>query len=267
MEKKRLCWICLKKDHKGDPCALVEFLKKLDRPACGMYDCKLQHSFLLHVETGKSSNNCLSVVSAGMKCLFCGHLNEKSVVEAEDCCEYCGMTWMVQEDLQEAGEGDGKAGPLLSSSEAGSRIITVEPPRLVASGCAPRPVTIPEVTVPSELTMVEGCRAHVQYDTGSQSSLVTSAFVKSLGLTKYGEPCEKLISCGLTGQLLTAFKVHRLHFKVGMRVLTAIVYEVGHIGKLAPPQTSRSWRICSQRGHDVRLGADGPVVTEKWMCC
>ena len=138
---------------------------------------------------------------------------------------------------------------------------------MVASGCAPRPVTIPEVTVPSELTMVEGCRAHVQYDTGSQSSLVTSAFVKSLGLTKYGEPCEKLISCGLTGQLLTAFKVHRLHFKVGMRVLTAIVYEVGHIGKLAPPQTSRSWRICSQRGHEVRRGADGPVVTERWMYC
>ena len=267
MEKKRLCWICLKKDHKGDPCALVEFLKKLDRPACGMYDCKLQHSFLLHVETGKSSNNCLSVVSAGMKCLFWGHLNEKSVIEAKDCCEYCGMTWMVLEALQEAGESDGEAGPLFSSSEAGSRIVTVEPPRPVARGCAPRPVTIPEVTIPSELTMVEGCRAHVQYDTGSQSSLVTSAFVKSLGLTKYGEPCEKLISCGLTGQLLTAFKVHRLHFKVGMRVLTAIIYEVGHIGKLAPPQTSRSCRICSQRGHNVRPGAGGPVVMERWMCC
>ena len=61
------------------------------------------------------------------------------------------MTWMVLEALQ----------------EAGSRIITVELPRPVASGCALRPVTIPEVTVLSELTMVEGCRAHVQYDTGS----------------------------------------------------------------------------------------------------
>ena len=119
-----------------------------------MYDCKLQHSFLLHVETGKSSNNCLSVVSASMKCLFCGHLNEKSVVEAEDCCEYCGMTWMVLEALQEAEESDGKASPLLSSSEAGSRIVTVEPPRPVASGCALRLVTFPEVTVPSKLTMV-----------------------------------------------------------------------------------------------------------------
>ena len=104
----------MKKDHKGDPCTLVEFLKKLDRTACGMYDCKLQHSFLLHVETGKSSNNCLSVVSAGMKCLFCGHLNEKSVVEAEDCCEYCGMTWMVWEALQEAGRVTAR--PVLSSA-------------------------------------------------------------------------------------------------------------------------------------------------------
>ena len=120
--------------------------------------------------------------------------------------------------------------------------------RSVASGCAQRPVTVPEVTVPSELTMVEGRRAHVQNDTGSQSSLVTLSFFKSLGLTKYREPCEKLISCGLTGQLL---KLHRLHFKVKMRVLTAIVYEVGHIGKLAPPQTSRPWRICSRRGGDM----------------
>ena len=93
------------------------------------------------------------------------------------------MTWMVLEALQEAGESDGEAGPLLSSSEAGSRIVTVEPPRLVASGCAPRPVTVPEVTVPRELTMVEGC-AHEQYDTGSQSFIVTSAFVKSLWADK-----------------------------------------------------------------------------------
>ena len=79
-----------------------------------MYDCKLQHSFLLHVETGKSSNNCLSVASAGMKCLFCRHLNEKSVVEAEDYCEYCGMTWMVREALQEAGRVTVR--PVLSSA-------------------------------------------------------------------------------------------------------------------------------------------------------
>ena len=33
------------------------------------------------------------------------------------------------------------------------------------------------------------------------------------------------------------------------------------------PQMSRSWRICSRRGHDARLGVGGPVAKEKWMCC
>ena len=229
-----------------------------------MYDCKLQHSFLLHVETGKSSNNCLSVVSAGMKCLFCKHLNEKSIVEAEDCCEYCVMTWMVLEALQETGESDGEAGPLISSSEDDSRIVTAEPLRPVASGCALRPLTVPEVTVPSEPAMVEGCRAHVQYDMDSQSSLVTSAFIKSLGLTKYGEPCEKLINCELTGQLLTGFKVHRLHFKVRMRVLTAIVYEVGHIGNLAP---SLDVKIFEDLFPKRTRRKAGDRWREKWMCC
>ena len=71
--------------------------------------------------------------------------------------------------------------------------MTVEPPRPVASGCVPMLASVPEVTVPSEVTMIEGSRAHVQYDTGSQTSLVTSSFIKSLGLTKFGRLCEMTI--------------------------------------------------------------------------
>ena len=47
--------------------------------------------------------------------------------------------------------------------------------------------------MPSEVTMIKGSRAHVQYDTGSQTSLVTSSFIKSLGLTKFGRLCEMTI--------------------------------------------------------------------------
>ena len=109
----------------------------------------------------------------------------------------------------------------LPCSSSRADIVTVEPPRSVASGCAPMLASVSEVTVPSEVTMIEGSRAHVQYDTGSQTSLVTSSFIKSLGLTKFGRLCEMTIRCGVISQSVTAMKVHKLHFKVGMRVVAA----------------------------------------------
>ena len=162
-------------------------------------------------------------------------MNDQSFVEKEGCCEYCGMTWMTRAALKELDERYSEAEALLSSVGAEANIITVEPPRMAVGGYEPELTATSEVTVPSEFTTIEGCRAHVQYDTGSQTSLVTSAFVKSLGLTKFGEPCQKLIRCGLTGQSLTALKVHQLHFKVGMRVASTKVFKVHHIGVLGSP--------------------------------
>ena len=128
---------------------------------------------------------------------------------------------------------------LLSSVGTEANIITVEPPMMTASGYEPILTATSEVTVPSEFTSIEGCKAHVQYDTGSQTSLVTSNFIKSLGLSKFGEPCHKLIRCGLTGTTLTALKVHKLHFKVGMRVASAKVFKVDHIGILGSPPSPK----------------------------
>ena len=111
----------------------------------------------------------------------------------------------------------------------------------------------------------------VQYNTGSQTSFVTSAFFKSLGLAKFGEPCQKLIRCGLTGQTLTALKVHQLHFKVGMRAASTKVFEVDHIGVLGSPpsleileemlshRTGGCWSgewACGQGEVDVLLAVD-----------
>ena len=125
--------------------------------------------------------------------------------------------------------------------------------------------------MPSEVIMIDGSRAHVQYDTGSQTSLVTSSFIKSLGLTKFGRLCEMKIRCSVSGQSVTAMKVHKLHFKVGMRVVAAQVFEVEHIGHLPfPPDSevleeifpaearcepSGKW-ACGQGEVDVLLAAD-----------
>ena len=239
VEEAKLCAICLKEGHEtGVNCALLRFLKQLDRPACRKYDCKLQHNFLLHVGANSSSNNSLKVVRSEQKCTFCGHLNKQSVVEAKDSCGNCGTTWMAMEALRKQQEGDGKPEPRCSSSEAD--IVAVEPPRSVASGCAPMLASVPEVTLPSEVTIIEGSRAHVQYDTGSQTSLVTSSFIKSLGLTKFDRLCEMTVRCGVSGQSVTAMKEHKLHFKVGMRVVAAQVFEVEHIGHLPFPPDSGS---------------------------
>ena len=117
----------------------VDFLKKLNRPTCGIYDCKLQHSFLLHVDSAKSSNNCLSVVNVREKSFFLRTYERpgQGFDEKENCCKYCGMTWMTKAVLQELDERYFEAESLLSSVGAEANIITVEPPRMAVSGYEP----------------------------------------------------------------------------------------------------------------------------------
>ena len=79
------------------------------------------------------------------------------------------------------------------------------------------------------------------------------------------------IRCSVSGQSVTAMKEHKLHFKVGMRVVAAQVFEVEHIGHLPfPPDSevlekifpaearcepSGKW-ACRQGEVDVLLAAD-----------
>ena len=72
------------------------------------------------------------------------------------------MTWMTRAALQELDEKYGEAEALLSSVGTEANIVTVEPPMMTASGYEPILTATSEVTVPSEFTSIEGCRAHVQ---------------------------------------------------------------------------------------------------------